>query len=160
MGRCLYRGQWQIPFPESSPLKCSCLGPERSAAQCLLRDPGGSSLKSPSFQLHPELSPSPPVTDKQFTHHFILSLSFPSSLPLHFSISLSLLFSQNSISFLLVFLGPHPQHMEVPRLGVESELQLQVYTTATAMQDLSHVCDLHHSSQQRQIVDPLIEAKD
>ena len=24
--------------------------------------------------------------------------------------------------FFLVFLGPHPQHMEVPRLGVESEL--------------------------------------
>ena len=28
----------------------------------------------------------------------------------------------------LCFLGPHPQHMEVPRLGVESELQLLVYT--------------------------------
>ena len=28
------------------------------------------------------------------------------------------------------FLGPHPQHMQVPRLGVESELQLLVYTTA------------------------------
>ena len=26
--------------------------------------------------------------------------------------------------FFLVFLGPHPQHLEVPRLGVESELQL------------------------------------
>ena len=25
---------------------------------------------------------------------------------------------------LFVFLGPHPRHMEVPRLGVESELQL------------------------------------
>ena len=24
--------------------------------------------------------------------------------------------------FVLVFLGPHPQHMEAPRLGVESEL--------------------------------------
>ena len=36
------------------------------------------------------------------------------------------------ISFLL-FSGPHPWHMEVPRLGVESELQLLAYTTATAM---------------------------
>ena len=29
---------------------------------------------------------------------------------------------------------PHtlPQHMEVPRLGVESEVQLPAYTTATA----------------------------
>ena len=26
------------------------------------------------------------------------------------------------IFFFLVFLGPHPWHMEVPRLGVESEL--------------------------------------
>jgi len=31
------------------------------------------------------------------------------------------------------FLGPHPQHMEVPRLGVESELQLTAYATATAI---------------------------
>ena len=36
-----------------------------------------------------------------------------------------------------------PRHMEVPRLGVKSELQLPVYATDTAMQDLSHVCDLH-----------------
>ena len=50
--------------------------------------------------------------------------------------------------------------MEVPRLGVESELQLQAYATATAMPDLSCVCDLHHSSQQRWILDPLSEARD
>ena len=31
---------------------------------------------------------------------------------------------------LFVFLGPHPWHMEVPRLGVELELQLPAYTTA------------------------------
>ena len=30
-------------------------------------------------------------------------------------------------------------HMEVPRLGVESELQLPTYTTATAMQDPSRI---------------------
>ena len=29
------------------------------------------------------------------------------------------------------FLGPHPCHMEVHRLGVKSELQMPVYTTAT-----------------------------
>ena len=34
------------------------------------------------------------------------------------------------------------------------------YATATAMQDPSHVCDLHHSSQQRQIMNPLSEARD
>ena len=37
------------------------------------------------------------------------------------------------------------RHMEVPRLGVQSELQLPAYATATTRPDLSHVCDLHHS---------------
>ena len=34
--------------------------------------------------------------------------------------------------FFLVFciLGPHLQHMEVPRLGVKSELQMPAYATA------------------------------
>ena len=35
----------------------------------------------------------------------------------------------------LVSLGPHPLHIEVPRLGVESELHLPAYTKATAMPD-------------------------
>ena len=35
--------------------------------------------------------------------------------------------------------------MEVARLGVESELQLPAYTTATALQGPSHVCNLHHT---------------
>ena len=48
----------------------------------------------------------------------------------------------------LFFLGPHPQHMEVSRLGVKSELWLLTYTTATATSDPSCVCNLHHSSQQ------------
>ena len=38
--------------------------------------------------------------------------------------------------------------MEVPRLGVESELQLLAYATATAMLDPNLLCDLHHSSWQ------------
>jgi len=46
--------------------------------------------------------------------------------------------------------------MEVPRLQVESELQLLAYTTATATRDLSHICDLHHNSQQCKILN-LIE---
>ena len=45
-----------------------------------------------------------------------------------------------------IFLGLHPWHMEVPRLRVKSELQLPACTTATTMQDLSCICDLHHSS--------------
>jgi len=35
--------------------------------------------------------------------------------------------------------------MEVPRLGVELELQLLGYTTARAMRNPSCICDLHHS---------------
>ena len=46
----------------------------------------------------------------------------------------------------ICFLGPYLPHMKVPRIRVESEMQLLAYTTAIAMQDLSHVCHLHHSS--------------
>ena len=38
-------------------------------------------------------------------------------------------------TFFFSFLGAHLQHMEVPGLGAESELQLQAYTTATATPD-------------------------
>ena len=57
-------------------------------------------------------------------------------------------------------LGLHPRHMEVPRLGVELELQLPASTTAMTMQDQSQVCDLHHSSRQSWILNPLSEARD
>ena len=60
----------------------------------------------------------------------------------------------------LVFFGLHPKHMEVPRLSVESKLQLPAYTTAIAKQDLSCVCDLHHSSRQCRILNPWSEARD
>ena len=50
--------------------------------------------------------------------------------------------------------------MKVPRLGVGSERPLPAYTTATAMQDPSRVCDPHHHSRHRQIPDPLGEARD
>ena len=65
-----------------------------------------------------------------------------------------------SIKSFFVFVRPHPGHMEVPRLGVELELQLLDYTTATATQDPSHVCDLHQSSQQCRILNPLSKARD
>ena len=50
--------------------------------------------------------------------------------------------------------------MEVPRLGVESKLQLPACTTATTNQDLSSICNLHHSSQQCKILNPLSEVRD
>ena len=43
--------------------------------------------------------------------------------------------------FFFSFLWPHPHTEEVPTLGVESELQLPAYATATATGDLSHLCD-------------------
>ena len=50
--------------------------------------------------------------------------------------------------------------MEVPRLGVASELQLLAYAAATATPDPSLVCDLHHSSGQRRILNLLSEGGD
>ena len=52
--------------------------------------------------------------------------------------------------FFLIFLWLHFQHVEVPRLRVKSELQLPANATATPTRDLSHVCDLYHSSQHYQ----------
>ena len=45
---------------------------------------------------------------------------------------------------------PQLWHTEVPRLGVESELQMTAYAIATS--DPSCVCDLYHSSEQSQIL--------
>ena len=39
------------------------------------------------------------------------------------------------VEFRTLFLEPNPRHMEIPRLGVESELQMLAYTTATATPD-------------------------
>jgi len=46
----------------------------------------------------------------------------------------------------------------LPGLGVESELQLLAYATATP--DPSPVCNLRHSLQQHPILNPLSEARD
>ena len=48
--------------------------------------------------------------------------------------------------------------MEVPRPGVKLELQLLAKATAiaAAIRDLSLVCDLHHSSWQRRILNTVI----
>ena len=50
--------------------------------------------------------------------------------------------------------------MEVPRVGVQSELQLQAYARATAMPDPSCVYNIRHRSQQYQILNPLSVARD
>ena len=44
--------------------------------------------------------------------------------------------------FFFFFLRSQLRHMEVPRPGVKSELQLPTYTTATATPDPSHGCSV------------------
>ena len=70
---------------------------------------------------------------------------------------------------LIYFLGPHPRYMEVPRLGVESELWLLAYTAGTQSTIIvkrecrfhpSHICSLNHSSRQCWILNPLSDARD
>ena len=70
--------------------------------------------------------------------------------------------SHFSFFFFFVFVlgGAQLLHMEVPRLGVRSELQLPAYIKTTAIWDLSCVYDLHHSPLQLQILNPLNEAWD
>ena len=50
--------------------------------------------------------------------------------------------------------------MQVPRLGVKLEPQLLAYATATAMPDPNSICNLRHSLQQCQILNPLSYARD
>ena len=57
------------------------------------------------------------------------------------------------------FLELHSWHMEIPRLGVKSKLQLLAYARATTTPGPSLVCDLHHSLPQRGIADPLNKAR-
>ena len=50
--------------------------------------------------------------------------------------------------------------MEVPGIVVESEPQLQAYTTTTATPDLSQFCNLCHSLFEHWILNPLSKARD
>ena len=61
--------------------------------------------------------------------------------------------------FFFCFLGPHLRHMQVARLGVQSDMSA-TYTTATAMPDPTCVFDLHHSSCQCWILNLLSGVRD
>ena len=65
----------------------------------------------------------------------------------------------HSITFFFFFFWPFQCCIHAiqrfPGNGAESERQLLTYTTATAMQDPSHICDLCHSSWQCQTFNPL-----
>ena len=67
---------------------------------------------------------------------------------------------QGEFFFSFFFLGLHLKQMEVPGLGVESELQLLVYTTATVTPDPNHICDLCCSLWQCWMLNPLSETRD
>ena len=103
---------------------------------------GGSAIKRPPFLGFPSnnKSHSAFLMDCFFRFSFELFISF--------------------YFVLFCFLGPHPRRVEVPRLGVESELQLPAYITTTATQDPSRVYNLQHTSWQYQILNPLNEARD
>ena len=58
------------------------------------------------------------------------------------------------------FLESHLQHIEVPRLGFKSELQLPASTTATATPDPSCVRNLHHTSWQSWTLNLLSKTRD
>ena len=62
--------------------------------------------------------------------------------------------------FFFFFLGLYLHHIEVPRPGIESDLQFLAYTTATATQEPSHIFNQHDSSGQCRIFNPLSEAMD
>ena len=67
---------------------------------------------------------------------------------------------EQRIFFVCVFSRAAPMAYGVPRLVVQSELLPPAYTKAIATQDLSHICNLHHSSQQCQILNPQSKARD
>ena len=130
-------------------------GPRRSPWTSLLL----AALLSVSFPGDMGELETPLSSEVQLSRHCPHPGLLTSVLPRH---SLSCSANNHHPLFLLLFcfLGPHPRPMEVPRLGVESELELLAYTTATATQDPSHVCNLHHSSRHRRILNPLSKARD
>ena len=77
------------------------------------------------------------------SYHFVLHHCFI-ALPTLGILHLSLQPSGHILAFFFFFLLLHLQHMEIPRLGVESEPQLQAYGTATACHPLSEYRDQTH----------------
>ena len=84
-----------------------------------------------------------------FPHLSNLTVNQKIKIKTNYIIIMSLYYTGNIFSS---FLGLNWWHMEFPRLGVKSELQLLAYTIATETQDLSYVCNLHHGSRQSFLV--------
>ena len=103
----------QMPFQRGHPFELSFLVQssqfqvsERELSSVRLPDPQPDQAFKESHEQHL-------CTNKRL----MLGCSLLTHLHLHLQVPLLLL-------FVLSFLGPHLQHMEVPRLGVESELSL------------------------------------
>ena len=62
--------------------------------------------------------------------------------------------------FVHLFLGAPPSAYGGSQARGPIGAAAAAYARAIATPDLSHVCDLHHSTHQRQIPDPLNEARD
>ena len=97
------------------------------------------------------------IRSKLLQNIVLLSRTSPSII---WMITLPSVLHTDQTDLFFYFLGLHLRHMEVPRPRAESELQQPAYTTTTATPDPSRVCNLHHSSQQRWILNPLLEARD
>ena len=67
----------------------------------------------------------------------------------------------NGIFFFFFFFlrAACPSIWKIPGVELELQLQLPVFTKATATRDPSWVCDLHHSSWQHRILNPLNGAR-
>ena len=105
---------------------------------------------------------SPIAKNKKRKQRYVLNdsnhISFNNEISrYHYKISLCALSDyHDNQRYLFFFLGSH--HIEVPRLGVEAGLL--ACSPASAMQNLSLVCDLYHRSRQHQILNSLSEARD
>ena len=73
----------------------------------------------------------------------VLSVLLILSQPNGTSTTINLIYRFPFLDFFFFFFWPHPWHVKVPRLGVETELQLLAYTTTTPTWDPSHVCLPH-----------------
>ena len=74
--------------------------------------------------------------------------------------SLVFLLYHHPTNLIFFLLRAAPAAYEVSGLGIKLEHQRLAYATATAMQDLTHNGDLHHTSWQRWILNPLSRARD
>ena len=84
-----------------------------------------------------------------------------------FQKSVSSTYAGNGFCFLFLFvcfsfLGPYPRHMEVPRMGVELQLQLLAYTTGCSHSNAGSQLHLRPTLQLTAtwILNPLSEARD